>query len=303
MSISPAEEVLRSLENYSKQLAQLSKQIKDISKLLHTYNEHTKNKNLPKMIDLHKNIEQKMNSLQPLLHFSPSDSFPSFVEWIRVEKEKLNKNRDEYLETFARELRKLSESEKLQFRGRLPQFTIGNFKIQVDNLKLKMSLVFGGDEEKLEDISVLDGHIVVTKITQFYRHMKTYNIKDELASIFGAYVNIIRKEGLQIGAPVSIIKVMNEYVMLYNGLEHNKKFFTNPDVRSFRQLGPYSTRIIFSYLLYRILRERPAHNNFKLNKKVAIHAAAQKYEEHLWIPIADDDVIGENIMYLYFKED
>ena len=42
-------------------------------------------------------------------------------------------------------------------------------------------------------------------------------------------------------------------------------------------------------------------SNKKITRRTATHTASGKSSEHLWIPGKTEDLIGENIMYLSFK--
>jgi hypothetical protein len=246
----------------------------------------------------------KLENIQSKLASSSLDkTITSLKDWISEEQKTLKRKTEEYFDRFIQDLSDNLNKAGFELKGNYPNLQVRNIKVRADPIKLRVSLVYGGDEEKISEIKGFDSKAIVNAIKSFYEYVEKIDYQKELEAVYKAYIHAARREKKEEGDWIPIIHVMNEYVMLWNSSERNKEFFVNPSKNSFREIGPYSSRIIFSYALYKILQSNlVAQGKYRLNKKTAIHGAARKWDEHLWIPITQEDVQGENAMYLNFSE-
>lgn len=298
------DDIVRSLEEYSKQTMTINRNIKDLLAILKSYRSNSSLNDFPSMQDSMTKTNNKLESIQSKLASTSLDkTIASLREWISEEQKTIKRKGEEYSDRFIQSLSDNLNNAGFELNGNYPNLQVRNIKVRADPIKLRVSLVYGGDEEKISEIKGFDATAIVNAIKSFYQYLEKINYQKELEAIYSAYIHAARKANKEEGDWIPIIRVMNEYVMLWNSSEHNKAFFVNPSKSSFREIGPYSSRIIFSYALYKILQSNlVAQGKYRLNKKTAIHGAARKWDEHLWIPITQDDVQGENAMYLNFSE-
>jgi len=297
--------VVRSLENYSKQAIAINKNVKELLATLKAYQQESSQNNLPNMQASLTKASAKLDAIQSKLSANPQDKMiASLNEWISNEGKNVRKKSEEYADDFVHELNERLSDAGFDFKGHYPLFYVRNVKVRLDPTKLRVTLVYGGDEEKILEIQGLDSKAVVSALKSFYDYLEKLNYRKELDPLFKAYVHAVRKDGKSEGEWAPIIKVLNEYIMQRNSSEQNREFFINPSKGSFREIGPYGSRIVFSYMLYKLLKSNlTARGGYRLNKKTAIHGSAGKWEEHLWLPITENDVQGENAMYINFSED
>jgi hypothetical protein len=303
-TVSSLENVIKYLEEYLKQALTVNKNIKEIIRSLQKYHAESSEDSFPEIQTLLAKTSNKLENLQSKVNSINQDKIVRILnDWLNEEKTGLKKKSDDYFERFTIDLQKNLNDFGFDLKGHFPNFHVGNVKVKSDPTKIRISLVYGGDEEKISNIQGFDGKAVASTIKSFYEYVEKIDYQKEIDSIFTAYLQTIRKGGDNAGSWSPIIKVMNEYIMLWNSSEHNRAFFVNPSKDAFREIGPYSSRIIFSYILYKILQSNlTAKGRYRLNKKTAIHGAASKQEEHLWLPITKEDIQGENAMYLNFSE-
>ena len=209
--------------------------------------------------------------------------------WLGKQKDsKLQENKKiKYKEFFLDNLYKKSKLKNLKVEGRFPDFHCNNFKLKLDERKLSLKLLYGGDKEKMKEFDNWNLDEILDYICNFYEFFKKINLENELKQIHESYRNCLKNKTSD-DEWVSIVDILSEYTKIKQN--NNDQLI-------------YPKRIFFSFLIYKIAPNPELKiADERITTRTATHGAAGKSNDHLWIPTKVEDVIGQNIMYLSFKK-
>jgi len=286
------------LEQYSliqNFMTEVNKKLKDLHLHISKYNEELDKNNFPAMLKLLPKITLKIKNLDEILKQNKKITINSLDNqileinsWIVKQKDsKIQENKKtKYKEFFLDNLYEKSKSKKLKIEGRFPDFHCNNFKLKLDERKFSLKLVYGGDNEKMKEFDNWDLDEILDYIYNFYEFFKKINLENELNQIRESFTNCVKNQESSTEW-VPIIDILSEYTKIKQ-IAGNKV--------------PFPERVWFSFLIYKISENPDLRiSDKKITRRTATHTASGKSSEHLWIPTKTEDLIGENIMYLAFK--
>lgn len=276
-------------------ITEVNKKLKDLHVHISKYNDELDKNNFPATLKLLPKITLKIKNLDKILKQNKEIAISSLDNqmleinsWIVKQKDsKIQENKKtKYKEFFLDNLYEKSKSKKLKIEGRFPDFHCNNFKLKLDERKFSLKLLYGGDNEKMKEFDNWDLDEILDYIYNFYEFFKKTNLENELNQIHESFTNCVKNQESRTEW-VPIIGILSEYTKI--------KQVTGDKV-------PFPERVWFSFLIYKI-SENPnlRISDKKITRRTATHTASGKSSEHLWIPTKTEDLIGENIMYLAFK--
>lgn len=276
-------------------ITEVNKKLKDLHVHISKYNDELDKNNFPATLKLLPKITLKIKNLDKILKQNKEIAISSLDNqmleinsWIVKQKDsKIQENKKtKYKEFFLDNLYEKSKSKKLKIEGRFPDFHCNNFKLKLDERKFSLKLLYGGDNEKMKEFDNWDLDEILDYIYNFYEFFKKTNLENELNQIHESFTNCVKNQESSTEW-VPIIGILSEYTKI--------KQVTGDKV-------PFPERVWFSFLIYKI-SENPnlRISDKKITRRTATHTASGKSSEHLWIPTKTEDLIGENIMYLAFK--
>ena len=276
-------------------ITEVNKNLKDLHVHISKYNEELDKNNFPATLKLLPKITLKINNLEKVLKQnkeitinSLDNQMSNINAWIGKQKDsKIQENKKtKYKEFFLDNLYEKSKLKNLKVEGRFPDFHCNNFKLKLYERKFSLKLVYGGDNEKMKEFDNWDLDEILDYIYNFYEFFKKINLENELKQIHESFTNCVKNQesGMEW---VPIIDILSEYTKI--------KQIAGDKV-------PFPERVWFSFLIYKISENPDLRiSDKKITRRTATHTASGKSSEHLWIPTKTEDLIGENIMYLSFK--
>jgi len=276
-------------------ITEVNKNLKDLHVHISKYNEELDKNNFPATLKLLpkitlkiKNLDKNLKQNKEIAISSLDNQMLEINSWIVKQKDsKIQENKKtKYKEFFLDNLYEKSKSKKLKIEGRFPDFHCNNFKLKLDERKFSLKLVYGGDNEKMKEFDNWDLDEILDYIYNFYEFFKKINLENELNQIHESFTNCVKNQ--ESGTEwVPIIDILLEYTKIKQ-IAGNKI--------------PFPERVWFSFLIYKISENPDLRiSDKKITRRTATHTASGKSSEHLWIPTKTEDLIGENIMYLSFK--
>lgn len=283
---------VKKLNDFIEFLQTLIKPTKEHASLIQKYHAEMKQKNFPATLKLIPKLMEKNKQLIELLKRNPDSKIMQlenylleFEGWLSYEKNQESDRRIQYTSEFMSNLARHFKESNLNLEGNDPKLTCKNFKFILDSIKLKINIMYGGDEEKFKSLESWNLLELTNTVKNFYDYFDKLNLQDEMKIIFDCYVSIIKSKNQQLGDWIQINEILNKYF-------HEKE---NRKIEL-----PYSKSAIFSYLIYKITHDQVTVEQKRVGKRTATHSATIKKDEHLWIPRTNEDLVGENIMYLNF---
>lgn len=288
------EYILKNLIDSYNQNLKINKIMKDIIPILQCYQKETSDKNFPVLLKSLSKIDTKTKNLTENINLEKNDKILSIEtiienlsEWTKKEHDGEDAQRNLYKENFLKSLDNNFKKDHLELKGQFPNFYCQNFKIKVDSSKYKLVLFYGGDEEKMLYIDGWNSSETASNIMKFYQFFSQLDFSKELDMMFKAYSNYLKKSSKAFGDWLPIISIMDEFFQIRQ--TENLKLI-------------YPKRIFFSFVVFKIGEMKIKTNNgYRVGKRTATHGAASSKEQHLWLPMSDDDLSGENNMYLNFS--
>ena len=276
-------------------ITEVNKNLKDLHVHISKYNEELDKNNFPATLKLLpkitlkiKNLDKNLKQNKEIAISSLDNQMLEINSWIVKQKDsKIQENKKtKYKEFFLDNLYEKSKSKKLKIEGRFPDFHCNNFKLKLDERKFSLKLVYGGDNEKMKEFDNWDLDEILDYIYNFYEFFKKINLENELNQIHESFTNCVKNQESDTEW-VPIIDILLEYTKIKQ-IAGNKI--------------PFPERVWFSFLIYKISENPDLRiSDKKITRRTATHTASGKSSEHLWIPTKTEDLIGENIMYLSFK--
>lgn len=288
------EYILKNLIDSYNQNLKINKIMKDIISILQCYQKETSDKNFPVLLKSLSKIDTKTKNLTENINLEKNDKILSIEtiienlsEWTKKEHDGEDAQRTLYKENFLKSLNNNFKTPHLEWKGHFPNFYCQNFKIKVDSSKYRLLLYYGGDEEKMLYIDGWNYSETASNIMKFYQFFSQLDFSKELDTMFKAYSNYLKKSDKAFGDWLPIISIMDEFFQIRK--TENLKLI-------------YPERIFFSFVVFKIREMKIKTNNgYRVGKRTATHGAASSKEHHLWLPMSDDDLLGENTMYLNFS--
>ena len=283
-------EQINNIQNY---IIIVGKNLKDLYGSIIKYNEELDDGNFPATLKLLPKISIQINNLNIMLKGNNEikinnleNEISEIITWAGKQNDlKLQEDRKmKYKQFFISNLSEIAKSKKLEVEGAFPNFRCNNFKLKLDERKFSLKLVYGGDQEKMKVFDDWNLEKIFNYINNFYEFFEKIKLNDELEKIYESYVNCLKNKESE--EEIGIIEVLSEY----KENTHNKII--------------YSERAFFSFLILKISENSDLTVLGKrISKRTATHSASGKNNEHLWIPRNTKDLIGQNIGYLYFKNE
>ena len=276
-------------------IIEVGKNLKDLHSNISKYNEELDKGNFPATLKLLQKLSTKTSNLNVILKQNnemkiiPLDDQISKIEkWINNENSLKEYKKSQYKDSFLHNLFDTFKSYELEVKGNFPIFKCNNFKFELDTRKMTSKLIYGGDKEKIGHFDDWNLESISNSIKNFYDFFKKINIDEELKIIYQSYINC-RTEHLESAVDwIPILDILSEYLKTKQNPNNELK---------------YPEKAFFSFLIYLILQDPSlVISGKKMGRRTATHTAAGNKNEHLWIPLNKEDLLGENIMYLSFKE-
>jgi hypothetical protein len=275
-------------------IIEVGKNLKDLHSNILKYNEELDKGNFPVTLKLLVKISTKTNNLDKILKqsneikiISLEDEVLKIKKWINNENSLREHKKSQYKDFFLHNLFDKFKSCELEVKGNFPIFKCNNFKFELDPRKMTSKLIYGGDKEKIDNFDDWNLESISNSIKNFYDFFKKIRIDEELKIIYQSYINCRNKNSESTVDWIPILDILSEYVKTKKNPNNELK---------------YPEKVFFSFIIYLIL-QNPSHLIFgkKMGRRTATHTAAGNKNEHLWIPLNKEDLLGENIMYLSFK--
>ncbi len=275
-------------------IIEVGKNLKDLHSNISKYNEELGKGNFPTTLKLLKKISTKINNLTTLLKqndkkylISLEDQLSNIKKWINDENSLREYKKSQYKDYFLHNLFDKFKSCELDVKGNFPIFKCNNFKFELDTRKMTSKLIYGGDKEKVDTFDDWNLESISHSIKNFYDYFEKIHIDEELKIIYQSYINCRNKNPESVVEWVPIFDILSEYVQTKQNVNNEFK---------------YPEKVFFSFIIYQIF-QNPNHsiNGKKMGRRTATHTAAGNKNEHLWIPLNKEDLLGENIMYLSFR--
>ena len=169
------------------------KQIKDIQTSISNYNLELENNNYPLTLKLLPKIEDKLKKFSqtqqkfPELKIEFLENYVSQINsWISNEKNLKPKKRQHYVDSFFNQMGDHFKSCNLPLNGHNPTFSSKNFKFILDSNKLKINIVYGGDEEKMhlfDGLSLTDVSLTIKNFYEYFDKLELSLLNVELSVI------------------------------------------------------------------------------------------------------------------------
>jgi hypothetical protein len=276
-------------------IIEVGKNLKDLHSNILKYNEELDKGNFPVTLKLLVKITTKTNNLDKILKQNNEikiihleDEVSKIKKWINDENSLREHKKSQYKDFFLHNLFNKFKSCELEVKGNFPIFKCNNFKFELDTRKMTSKLIYGGDKEKIDNFDDWNLESISNSIKNFYDFFKNINIDEELKIIYQSYINC-RNKNLESAVDwIPILDILSEYLKTKQNPNNELK---------------YPEKAFFSFLIYLILQDPSlVISGKKMGRRTATHTAAGNKNEHLWIPLNKEDLLGENIMYLSFKE-
>jgi hypothetical protein len=275
-------------------IIEVGKNLKDLHSNISKYNEELDKGNFPATLKLLQKLSTKTSNLNVILKQNnemkiiPLDDQISKIEkWINNENSLKEYKKSQYKDSFLHNLFDTFKSYELEVKGNFPIFKCNNFKFELDTRKMTSKLIYGGDKEKIGHFDDWNLESISNSIKNFYDFFKKINIDEELKIIYQSYINCRTEHSETTADWIPILDILSEYTKTKQNANNELK---------------YPEKVFFSFIIYQIL-QNPNHEILgkKMGRRTATHTAAGNKNEHLWIPLNKEDLLGENIMYLSFR--
>ena len=286
-------EQINDIQNY---VIEVGKNLKELQSSISKYNEELDKENFPATLKLLPKISSKINNLDTILKQNNEikisnleNEISKINSWIDIQKDlKLQETKKiKYKEFFLDNLYEKAKSKNLKVEGRFPDCHCNNFRLKLDERKLSLKLLYGGDQEKIKVFDDWNLENILNFIHNFYELFEKINLNNELKNIHESYRNCLKNKVSE-EKWVPIVDILFEYTKIKQN--NNDQLI-------------YPERIFFSFLIYKIAPNPELKiADERITTRTATHEAAGKSNDHLWIPTKVEDLLGQNIMYLSFKK-
>ncbi len=210
--------------------------------------------------------------------------------WIAQRRDRIKELKEEFRFTFGKKLTSLFSADGKQVKGQFPIIRVAWYTVKMDFEFGETEVFFGPEVEKILSKIPLHPGAIYDEVRKFDEKLKSSCKEPEklLSNIRSAYERVLRIEGKQPGEKVSIIEVMNQFVLV----NQTKKFRADPSKTLFRE----TSRVMFSYIVHLLKKTHAAG----LRLHVATFDATVDKTRALWVP---EDETGEGTHYSYLSFD
>lgn len=263
------QELRKKINQGKKDLSEIEKYLKEGEIL-----EKDLDKNAFQVEDRLKRVEQKLIRLKELEDLR--EDLEKVKEFVLERKRFLEQPKHRLKMYLGAELDRRFREKGWHIEGNLPELRVGlltlEFLLSQDQVKIwygpKIALL-GRSKLVTDDITDAAGKI--------YEDLEGASFKDEeafLKTLFDVYEGIIKRNGLDFGANVSIIHWLGEIAWQ----KQDKRFVADPRKEHFKSYG----RTQLSYDLF-CLKQRE-YGPYELRLGVASREQTKKKDDNLWIP-------------------
>jgi len=274
--INQSRQILGEIEKYLKEGEYLEKDI---------------DKNAYQIEERLKKVEQRLGQIKELeeLH----ENLKNVKEFVEERKKLLEHPKHKLKAYLGAELERRFEEKGWKIEGNLPELRVGVLTLEFLLSQGQVRIWYGPKIELLGRAQLVTDELVNTVI-KTYTDLDNASFKEErdfLKLLFEAYSSLMKREGLELGANVSIIYWLREIAWLKQG----KDFLTDPRREHFKSYG----RTQLSYDLY-CLKQRE-YSQYELRLAVASREQTKTKEDNLWIP-TNPRGDGTHFASVYFRQ-
>jgi hypothetical protein len=263
------QELRKKIDQSRRDLAEIEKYLKEGENL-----EKDLEKNVFQIEDRLKKIEQKLVKLKELEELR--EDFKKVKEFIIERKKLLEQPKHKLKMYLGTELDRRFGEKGWHIEGNFPELRLGLLTLEFLLSNDQVRIWYGPKIELLGRSKLVADDITGTA-GKIYEDLENAGFKDEeafLKLIFEVYGGIIKREGLDFGANVSIIYWLSEIAWH----KQDKKFLADPRKEHFKSYG----RTQLSYDLFRLKHRE--YGGYELRLGVASREQTKKKDNNLWIP-------------------
>ena len=172
-------------------------------------------------------LEKKIDEIERGYEELPACDIKEHISsWITQQRNRLKELREEFRFTLGKKLTSLFSADGIQVKGQYPIVRIAWYTVKLDLESGEAEIFYGPEVEKIQSKIPLHPGTIYETVKKFDEKLKSSSKEPEklLSSLRSAYERVLRIEGKQPGEKVSIIEVMNQFVMV----NQTKKFRADP---------------------------------------------------------------------------
>lgn len=263
------QELSKKINQGKRDLSEIEKYLKESENL-----EKDMEKNAFQIEDRLKKVEQKVIRLKEMEDLR--DDLKKVKEFILERKKMLEQPKHKLKMYLGAELDRRFGEKGWHIEGNFPELRVGVLTLEFLISQEQVRIWYGPKVELLGRSKLVTDDIT-KEAGKIYEELECASFKDEetfLKLLFDVYFGILKREGLDFGANVSIIDWLSEIAWH----KQEKKFFADPRKEHFKSYG----RTQLSYDLFR-LRPRE-YRTYELRLGVASREQTKKKDDNLWIP-------------------
>ena len=263
------QELRKKINQSKRELAEIEKYLKEGESL-----EKDIDKNAYQIEDRLKKIEEKLSKLKELEELR--ENLKEIKEFADERKKPLEYPKQKLRNYLGAELDRRFREMGRHIEGNLPELKVELLTLEFLLSQSQVKIWYGPKIELLGRSKLIVDDIT-NSVIKIYKDLESTGFKDEqafLKLLFDAYSNLIKKEGLDLGANVSIIHWLGEIAWH----KQEKKFLADPRREHFKN---YS-RTQLSFDLSCLKQREYGPYQFRLG--IASREQTKKKEDNLWIP-------------------
>lgn len=263
------QELRKKIDQSRRDLAEIEKYLNEGESL-----EKDLDKNVFQVEDRLKKIEQKLVKLKGMEDLR--EYLKKIQEFVMERKKMLEHPKHKLKMYLGAELDRRFGGKGWYIEGNFPELRLGLLSLEFLLSHDQVRIWYGPKIELLARSKLIADDIADTA-GKIYEDLEKASFEDEetfLKLLFDIYGGIIKRDGLEFGANVSIIYWLSEIAWR----KQDKKFLADPRKELFRSYG----RTQLSYDLFR-LKHREC-GSYELRLGVASREQTKKKDDNLWIP-------------------
>jgi len=239
-------------------------------------------------------IKQGLSNLEKIIENNKTDLRlkESLKEYLQIEKNKITEWEVKAKKAFGQELENLLKANGFEMSGIYPLLKVTFYTLEVNLENFNVIIWYGPQQEKIDSCK-LNPEEVVKKIKESHSRITQQRLNDDnfLAKLLEAYNLTLHKTGLKMNTPISVSKILFEYVVAIQ----DEKFKINPMKNNYKEYG----RVFFSYDLFRL--KKRLIDGKTLSLVTATRAYTKNRADFLWIP-TNEKGNGDYISHIKFME-
>ncbi|MCP2520714.1 hypothetical protein NLD30_09770 [SCandidatus Aminicenantes bacterium Aminicenantia_JdfR_composite] len=235
-------------------------------------------------------LEDIILDIEKILKDFPLSDKSDFENWIKEQKVKVEKLKEDFKFDFGNQLERELSSKGFDIEWKYPYIYAGLYKIQLDFGKKSANIYWG--PEFVKKVRLLPSEIA-KEIENFEKKLKNrpFETDSYLNLLEKAYKRVLENHNYLPGEKAPIIEVLIELTFLLQ----DKKFRENPTKSNFKEYN----RIFFAYDLYRIKNSQEAKAR-GLTLYIATFDSTKFKGKVLFVP--DNEKEGTRYAYLAFEK-